>query len=163
MEDESTEATPPTTTTNSGKSTSSSSKSERNDGSGVNKESEICCSSEENNTPAKEVKELLLCLRPIRDGEKKVDESLRFTPAIDRMTTTDSGYETTAISTNDDDPVNVKQSVMSKHRPPKKRFQHSLNSGPSSSQVDSPPRPACASDAEKSVVESLILMSSEKN
>jgi hypothetical protein len=163
MEDESTEATPPTTTTNSGKSTSSSSKSERNDGSGVNKESEICCSSEENNTPAKEVKELLLCLRPIRDGEKKVDESLRFTPAIDRVTT-DSGYETTAISTNDDDPVNVKQSVMSKHRPPKKRFQHSLSSsGPSSSRVDSPPRPACASDAEKSVVESLILMSSEKN
>ena len=25
-----------------------------------------------------EVRELLLCLRPIRDGEKKVDESLRF-------------------------------------------------------------------------------------
>ena len=27
-----------------------------------------------------ENKELLLCLRPIRDGEKKVDESLRFRP-----------------------------------------------------------------------------------
>lgn len=116
--------------------------------------------------PTKEIKELLLCLRPIRDGEKKVDESLRFTPAADRVV--DPGYDTATLSVNED-PVQVEPSVSKHHRPPKKRFPQygSLNSESSvaqQSQPESPPpRPPCASDAEKSVVESLILMSSEKN
>jgi hypothetical protein len=45
--------------------------------------------------PAPAVKELLLCLRPIRDGEKKVDESLRFVSAFQQEMNTD---ETSASS-----------------------------------------------------------------
>lgn len=131
--------------------------------------------------PQKVTKELLLCLRPIRDGEEKVDESFRFIPAATKtvegapVTESDSGTMTgesnvrsssASNSTyNDADSGGSTENsgtaamtkVTKKSRPPKKR--------PLLSKVsiegDSAPtkKSRLSSDAEKSVVESLILMS----
>jgi hypothetical protein len=126
-------------------------------------------------TTKDEIKELLLCLRPIRDGEETVDESLRLLPAksipevSDRATTTDSGPYNSATSSDgaSEDPGSDGKV---KHRPPKKRpivsEDHSITRVSSSSLRTDSPMPAkkrrLQEDVtEKSAVELLFLMSNK--
>lgn len=94
-----------------------------------------------------EVKELLLCLRPIRDGEESVDESLRFVPLnnleISESNLLDSGDPSSASERN---------------RPPKKRPIVSEPSSSSLSNDASKKRRVDGVETEKSAVESLMLM-----
>jgi PAS domain-containing protein len=94
-----------------------------------------------------EVKELLLCLRPIRDGEESVDESLRFVPPnnleISESNLLDSGDPSSASERN---------------RPPKKRPIVSEPSSSSLSNDASKKRRVDGVETEKSAVESLMLM-----
>jgi len=136
-------------------------------------------------SPKATVKEVLLCLRPIRDGEKKVDESLRFVApqtasseevglvegqvssssgAIDSSgpdkgssdkTSSGDGSNTNSTSS---DPTDAPK------RPPKKRPMGS-NQTEDKSMVSGKKAKVAhsmtahpASDTEKSVVESLMLM-----
>lgn len=88
--------------------------------------------------PQVEVKELLLCLRPIGDGEKKVDESLRFVspvkfeggngeaspsspgPAADTMVSSSSAeHNDNMLSSKDASKSN--SATTRANRPPKKR------------------------------------------
>lgn len=119
-----------------------------------------------------EIEELLLCLRPIRDGEETVDESLRFVPSknipevSDFGTTNDSGPSTSNTS-SDGASKDPGSDISVKHRPPKKR---PVDSDPfitrvssSSLRNDSDPMPGkkrCVQEnaTEKCAVESLILM-----
>jgi hypothetical protein len=129
-------------------------------------------SMDEDVTTKDEIKELLLCLRPIRDGEEIVDEPLRFVPSrsipevSDRATTTDSGpyNATTSSDSASNDPGS---SGKVKHRPPKKRF--IVSEDPSITKVSSsslhpdsstPVKKRRLQDdvTEKSAVESLILI-----
>lgn len=118
-----------------------------------------------------EIKELLLCLRPIRDGEETVDESLRFAPSKNIPEVSDPG------TINDYGPYT---STMSsdrkvKRRPPKKRpvdsdpirsfitrsFTTRLSScslGHDSDPMAVKKRRVQENATEKSAVESLILM-----
>jgi hypothetical protein len=144
--------------------------------------------------PKTEVKELLLCLRPIRDGEKKVDETLRFVSPKsasgkgslpgpdggmvsfssgdannqDKATTGSSEQTFTGGSGTNSNSAGTSRREMSK-RPPKKRRHHSIGDSPSTGEeatqtkmkkVKSGDQSECpdASDTEKSVVESLMLM-----
>jgi hypothetical protein len=125
-----------------------------------------------------EVKELLLCLRPIRDGEQKVNESMRFVP----VRQVPSALDDEAIISVDDDVV-VKQEEQPSpgqpdtpvRRPVKKRpvqqpgssaSSTKISTSVSSSQVSSveaaPPTKKARKNSdhatEKSVVESLMLM-----
>lgn len=126
-----------------------------------------------------EVKELLLCLRPIRDGEQKVKESMRFVPVRQASSTID---DEAMISIDDD--VVVKQEGQPSpeqpdtpvRRPVKKRpvqqtdssaSSTKISTSVSSSQVSSveaaaPPAKKARKNSddatEKSVVESLMLM-----
>lgn len=148
-----------------------------------------------------EVKELLLCLRPIRDGEERVGEELRFMPqaaraqqeqqqqvvqgkggkVAEQCTSLAAPSVLTPASGNDADSAGSTNSLSGpmKKRPPRKRpmvAQVSTNysSGSGSGSCDgqhsqkrrlssltggslSPSAPA--TDTEKSVVESLMLMS----
>jgi len=139
-----------------------------------------------------EIKELLLCLRPIRDGEEAVSEALRFIPVSSRAAQTETAESANAIticgstphasnSSNGGSGVGKSVALLSpiKQRPPKKRPMMSLHetsisvtkvSTESSSQEDGSnnSRPAKRlhkdeESAEKSVVESLMLMSSNTN
>jgi hypothetical protein len=113
-------------------------------------------------------KELLLCLRPVRDGDKKVDESFRFFPPnrIDQLYVTQDSRDVMMSS----DPSEKDDSSSNKrcNRPPKKRAlaTTSLDSiltpdeAPEKKRsiVNYSAKSSNASDTEKSVVESLLKM-----
>jgi hypothetical protein len=123
-------------------------------------------SSDEGSDPSirEEVKELLLCLRPIRDGEEKVDQSLRWLPPK-KIQDSDALLTSTTSEnyTGDESPA-------TKWGPMKKRQlleQESSDSGKmvsestGSEDVEPPQKkqktPA-QDDPEQSVAESLMLM-----
>jgi len=108
-----------------------------------------------------EIKELLLCLRPIRDGEEPVDESLRFVPPKNVELS-----DATGLTDSADGPSSSSTSVEvdgKANRPPKKR---PIVSEPSSSSIsnDSDPnklskkRRLGEAGTEKGAAESLMLM-----
>jgi len=126
--------------------------------------------------------ELLLCLRPIRNSSKKVDESFRFIPLTKRVSSAIPGDNVdawvSAGETNKEDKVgsdesvtkndpnkaasaSLKQHELYKKRPPKKRL---LSTNIDSSQEKRIKAEGTnnqgpnASETEKSVVESLMLM-----
>mmetsp|Transcript_41652 Transcript_41652/g.42456 ORF Transcript_41652/g.42456 Transcript_41652/m.42456 type:complete len:800 (+) Transcript_41652:114-2513(+) len=124
--------------------------------------------------------ELLLCLRPIRNGAKKVDESLRFVPLNEHQLPTTSPRESTeawvsgnssSANTNKETEGHSVRTVartnsnnnlsasskqeLNKKRPPKKR--PLVTNVHSHSDVQTPKRPKHDS-SETDVVESLMLM-----
>jgi len=115
--------------------------------------------SEEILPPKENIKEILLCLRPIRDGDNEVDPSLRFnpkpvTPIKNQISSSISGDQ----SNDGGSSSNPNTSKLpKKHRPPvqesnesrRKRMRIMANS------------PIRNSETEKSVVESLMLMSNK--
>ena len=101
-----------------------------------------------------EVKELLLCLRPIRDGEDMVDESLRFVPP--------SNVESSESDLLDSgDPSSA--SASEPNRPPKKRPMVSEPSSSSLSNESSKKPRVDGVGTEESAVESLMLMGNNAN
>lgn len=105
-----------------------------------------------------EVKELLLCLRPIRDGEERVDESLRFAPPKN----VNLSFSSTGL-TDSADPSSSSTSVeggkAKAARPPKKRPIVSEPSSSSLSNQSNEKNPRLGEVVtEKSAVESLMLM-----
>jgi hypothetical protein len=134
---------------------------------------------DEDLTTKDEIKELLLCLRPIRDGEEIFDESLRFVPKIihevSDLGTIDDCSPCTSTTSTDGASRDPGSDRKGKLRPPKKRpvdsdpirtfitrpFITRLSS--SGSGHDSDPmavKKCCAQEdaTEKSAVESLLLM-----
>lgn len=140
------------------------------------------------------VTELLLCLRPIRDGEKKVAESLRFKREMEegdqlfQQNSSDGAEFRAAVSSSSGGPQNSSENASSNRsrdpakRPPKKRPHQAQEAADSDGSADeeqevmdaSPTKkkrnvkqegaqtPVNASDdTEKSVVESLMLMSNK--
>jgi hypothetical protein len=139
------------------------------------------------------VTELLLCLRPIRDGEKKVSESLRFKRGMQegeqsKQNSSDGAEGRAAVSSSSGGPQNSSENASSNRsrdpakRPPKKRphqaqeaadsdgsaeeEQEVLDISPTkkkrSAKLEGAQTPVNASDdTEKSVVESLMLMSNK--
>lgn len=115
---------------------------------------------DDSSSPKGEIKELLLCLRPIRDGEETVDESLRFVPPknlelSDSMGATDSADGPSSSSASVD--IDGKS-----QRPPKKRpivseqSSSSLSNG--SNEKLYKKRRLNEASTEKSAIESLMLM-----
>eukprot|EP00536_Pseudo-nitzschia_multiseries_P012848 jgi/Psemu1/290540/fgenesh1_pg.512_\ len=125
--------------------------------------------------------EILLCLRPIRNSSKKVDESCRFVPSTkyassaalkdvsDPWVSTSSGGETNEAKSNSDRNItnnNAKQQELNKKRPPKKRLMATgvdayTNNNPDQKRAKTEStnqQGPNASETEKSVVESLMLM-----
>jgi len=123
-------------------------------------------------------KELLLCLRPIRDGEKKVNESLRFKPVTEDESLPaakllqEAMVLTSGADTNQDKAKSDKNSSAASQQnrgPAKKRaFASSTDAFSTGDELASKEKRAKtsgtgqsstnASDTEKSVVESLMLM-----
>jgi PAS domain-containing protein len=123
--------------------------------------------------------ELLLCLRPIRNSVKKVDESFRFIPFGKQGSSEPSKSKTigpnaedkiesdtivTKSNSNNLSSVSLKHHELYKNRPPKKRllltsadtFKDSSNQKRAKSEGGK--QGPNASETEKSVVESLMLM-----
>jgi hypothetical protein len=104
------------------------------------------------------LKELLLCLRPVRGGDKKVDESLRFVPPK----RTDDRHDSQNAMTS------AAPSNRLSNRPPKKRALATASLDSISTPDEAPQlkrskgvysgQSSNASDTEKSVVESLLKM-----
>lgn len=136
-----------------------------------------------------ETKELLLCLRPIRDGDGKVDESLRFIPHRRAQENTSLMPSSTNLLTgtvtaakavsaggdlsdpNSSNPDATASGESERKRPPKKRQLPLQNSTGQGGESGASPKlkktkegPSSSStDTEKSVVESLMLMSHKSN
>jgi hypothetical protein len=116
-----------------------------------------------------EQKELLLCLRPVRDGDKTVDESLRFCPQYrNAMMDAEQEFQDPFVSSGSID-MNDKGSTSSSsikplNRPPKKRVLASSSMDSFSTPDEAPQTkrsksgPKATDDTEKSVVESLLKM-----
>jgi hypothetical protein len=123
-------------------------------------------------------KELLLCLRPIREGIK-VDESLRFVPSTaamqdafgEALVSTSSGAESSNAqdqkgdsSSNGNDAMLPPANSPNAKRPPKKRVMESFSNDSPTKKVKTTPSSsgrasnASSTETEKSVVESLMLM-----
>lgn len=174
--------------TSSIRTRSLSNESEHNIDSAVKKEGSSD-SAEESAEPEEEEKELLLCLRPIRDGEK-VCEDLRFNPteiaraAVHWADTDSSPMPHTSVSMpvyNQSPPKDVPESQQldiqpDKNRPPKKRFyvseqslmqneQGHFDNQASARNLNSAgtPHGFHKETDEKSVIESLILMSNNQS
>jgi hypothetical protein len=118
-------------------------------------------SSESDATPVVESKELLLCLRPIRDGDKKVDSKYRFNPLgqggdvimVSESSEKDpSSGETSLLSSTSETQVASrppkKRKIIDVMEAPLKRFKGNRKKGDPSADVDT----------EKSVAASLMLM-----
>lgn len=145
-------------------------------------------SSDEAPAPTKQkrlTKEFLLCLRPIRDGEGKVDESLRFDPSnqncYEETTIPVPASKATCVAktvSNAGDPISLSgngkliqddspRKVPSKKRPlPLRTTASTTHSEPgdigsSAKRIRIQDKPSSSSDTEKSVVESLMLMSNK--
>jgi hypothetical protein len=117
-------------------------------------------SSESDETPVAESKELLLCLRPIRDGDKKVDSKYRFNAL-------GQGDDVILVSESDKGPSSGETSLLSStsetqvaSRPPKKRKIKDMMEAPLKRSTGKRKKgdPSADVDTEKSVVESLMLM-----
>lgn len=122
--------------------------------------------------PKEEVMELLLCLRPIRDGEKKVDESLRFVSpnsAAQANFSKESHHVEVVVSSSSGDPTLPGGSLLSgsgsnqdqpkgppKKRPPQSAGNEAAQQQKKKQKIDGGEH--SSSDTEKSVVESLMLM-----
>lgn len=128
-------------------------------------------STDSNDTTASkpQQKELLLCLRPIRDGEKKVDESLRFRPrSRNGAPPLAQDFQEGIVSSDTNEKVATSDPNKSSDRPPKKRAlaTGSMDSFSTPDEVPQKKRSkpgnveqsTNASDTEKSVVESLLKM-----
>mmetsp|Transcript_26931 Transcript_26931/g.59145 ORF Transcript_26931/g.59145 Transcript_26931/m.59145 type:complete len:811 (+) Transcript_26931:211-2643(+) len=120
--------------------------------------------------------EILLCLRPIRNSSKKVDESFRLTKQVssvalkdisDPWVSTSSCGETNKVKSNLDRNINTNHSKqeLNKKRPPKKRLlatgvdEYTNNSDQKRIKTENTSQQGPnASETEKSVVESLMLM-----
>jgi PAS domain-containing protein len=131
--------------------------------------------------------ELLLCLRPIRNSGKKVDESFRFIPLAKQVSSAipkddiDAWVSTSTYSGESNKEENVgtkkpstknnalsaatlKQQELYKKRPPKKRLRatsadtYKDSSNQKRAKSESANQGPNASETEKSVVESLMLM-----
>ena len=135
-------------------------------------------------------KELLLCLRPIRDGEGKVDESLRFNPrsslrsadsspaprsspvtgeltSVARAVSAISNGDPYSSGNNSDTAEDVDGTGTGEPRkcPPKKRPRplQPKGTGASAKRARVKEGATSSNDAEKSVVESLMLMSNKSS
>lgn len=112
-----------------------------------------------------QVKEILLCLRPIRDGDAKVDESNRFMPQkkVENLVSEDNrsseATNTSNIEGNAADSTDAISAVNS-WSPPGNRKKRAMKE----LQVDSTKkkRGPSAEDIDSAVVESLMLMSNKK-
>ena len=118
---------------------------------------------------AKLDQELLLCLRPIRNSTKKVDESFRFIPpakqvasAVRKESADETNKANKITNSNNTSSTSSKQQELYKKRPPKKRLLATNVAEPSSQKrtksegtTNQGPN---ASETEKSVVESIMLM-----
>ena len=102
-----------------------------------------------------EVQELLLCMRPIRDGDKKVDESLRFVPPkrieTEKSPEVASGEGMVSSSSGEARKEELK-------RPPKKRLLPTHGTSQRKKTKAGGSSESNPDDTEKSVVESLMLM-----
>ena len=102
-----------------------------------------------------EVQELLLCMRPIRDGDKKVDESLRFVPPkrieTEKSPEVVSGEGMVSASSGEGRKEELK-------RPPKKRLLPTHGTSQRKKTKAGGSSESNPDDTEKSVVESLMLM-----
>ena len=125
------------------------------------KTSKSSASTSEDTPPPKEIiKEILLCLRPIRDGDNEVDASLRFNP-LKEVTPTKT--QTSSSSPVDQSNEGSTSSNPNTSKLPKKHIPVLLESNGIRKKrmrimTDSPIRD---SETEKSVVESLMLMSNK--
>lgn len=131
---------------------------------------------QQNNPVVVQIKELLLCLRPIRDGEEKVTEELRFKPekkalvqiGNDNSNVSSNGlslnYDATASNSSKSDMNNIRNQAenANMNRPPMKKRHLSLDVGDSAKTVKKESVGNQDVEAEKSVVESLILMSNHQ-
>lgn len=127
--------------------------------------SNMSCSDEAEDSSKDEVKELLLCLRPIRDGNEKVDATLRFLPAKKKA---DQGI-IEIVDTNNGSTEEESTKGPVKKRPVQQRESSSsidatntTKETSESSQGEQPvakkARMGKEDDPEKSVVECLMLM-----
>lgn len=116
-------------------------------------------------SPKPEVIEVLLCLRPIREGEKKVDESLRFVSP--RASSSDESFPEDHIATSPKSSNQEKElsgngsnsnSVSSENASPKRPSEDILEQNHKRIKGEEATNNPRASDTEKSVVESLMLM-----
>jgi hypothetical protein len=127
-----------------------------------NKSSNRSCSEEADDTSKDDVKELLLCLRPIRDGDEKVDDALRFRPFKhdDDIAMTDAGNGSTSEEREPKKgpvkkrPVQKQESLTSTTTTKLSSLSESNESEP----LMKKSRVGSEDDPEKSVVESLMLM-----
>jgi hypothetical protein len=107
-----------------------------------------------------EVIELLLCLRPIRDGEM-VDEQYRFVPR-DNLRLNPFVSESSKASSGDEVydkfSTSEEQHIYSQSRPPKKRLKLSCAKDCTDDRRNT--EHVCIGE-DKAVIESLMLMSSE--
>ena len=118
-------------------------------------------SSESDSTPLVESKELLLCLRPIRDGEKKVDAKYRFNPlghGGNKIMVSESSN--TGLSSGETSLLSSTSEILMASRPLKKRRRkEDTDEAPLKRSKGKGQRLDSADvDTEKSVVESLMLM-----
>ncbi len=125
-----------------------------------------------------QTKELLLCLRPIRDGVEKVSEDLRFVPSHKQRSVRSEKVEPINASNGNADANSsptvvqsvtgtskVQNAAVNERRPPMKKRPLPLDGGSQIKSMGELPSKKQSverqeNDAEKSVVESLILMSS---
>lgn len=112
-------------------------------------------SSDEDPSSKSDIKELLLCLRPIRDGEESVDESLRFIPPENAQVSDSIGLSDPAVAL-----MSSSASLEGKtNGPPKKRRIVSEQSSGSLSNDSMLKRQRVEGEGtEESAVESLMLM-----
>ncbi len=123
--------------------------------------------------PAK-IKELLLCLRPIRDGEERVSEDLRFIPKSQKNVTLvhvnndpkkAEANAGSSLPISSDDAIKYEDKKINDSSRPMKKRQLSLNSTgtDAGNNIHASKKQAVerqgGDDTEKSAVESLILMS----
>lgn len=132
---------------------------EKSEGSSVG--AEKLPSSESDSTPLVESKELLLCLRPIRDGDKKVDPKYRFDPLGQRGNKVMvSESSNTGLSSGETSLLSSTFEIQMASRPLKKRIRKDDMEAPlkKRSKGKSKKGGPSADEREKSVVESLMLM-----
>jgi hypothetical protein len=116
-------------------------------------------SSESDSAPLVETKELLLCLRPIRDGDKKVDAKYRFNPlgqAGDTIVVSESSN--TGPSSGMTSLLSSASETQIASRPLKKRRRKDDMEAPVKRSKGNRQKGGADVDTEKSVVESLMLM-----
>jgi hypothetical protein len=137
-----------------------SSSEKKNDASSTSSDDQQASNS---NSTVIQTKELLLCLRPTRDGGEKVPENLRFFPKKLRgpeKTQEHEEEQVILVESNVDSIISnsSKSEEHTKNRPMKKR--PLSKEGGDLSAMSSPPKKDII-ETEKSVVESLLLMSNK--